>query len=54
MADLLIYIAANEDEQQFCFHVIEIISQILREQTPSQLATAGEGRSSWEKQQDTK
>lgn len=32
MEDLLLYLASSEDERQFMFHVLEIISLMFREQ----------------------
>lgn len=32
MEDLLLYLASSDDERQFMFHVLEIISLMLREQ----------------------
>uniref|UniRef100_A0A5K3FGP2 TIMELESS_C domain-containing protein n=3 Tax=Mesocestoides corti TaxID=53468 RepID=A0A5K3FGP2_MESCO len=40
--ELLLFLANAEDEQSvFAFHTLEIISLMLREQTPEQLAVAG-------------
>lgn len=50
--DLLLYIASSENEQELCLHVLEIISLMLREQDPSQLAQAGLQRSQSEKEKD--
>ncbi|XP_070536276.1 protein timeless homolog [Ptychodera flava] len=52
MDKLLLYIASAEGEQQWCMHAIEIISLMLREQDPEQIARAGIGRSSVQKEQD--
>ena len=50
--DLLLYLGSSEDERQFAFHVLEIISLMFREQTPEQLAAAGGARALSERQQD--
>ncbi|CAH8581902.1 unnamed protein product [Schistosoma turkestanicum] len=39
--ELLLFLANSEDEQMFAFHTLEIISLMLREQTPELLACAG-------------
>ena len=43
MEDLLLYLGSSEEERQFSFHVLEIISLMFREQTPEQLAAASSG-----------
>ncbi|XP_078660707.1 protein timeless homolog isoform X2 [Branchiostoma floridae x Branchiostoma belcheri] len=50
--DLLKFIASSDSEQQWCMHVLEIVSLMCREQTSEQLARAGQARSSGEKAQD--
>ena len=52
--DLLLYIASSANEQDLCMHALEIISYMLREQDPSQLAKAGLQRSQSEKDKDEK
>ncbi|XP_066948216.1 protein timeless homolog [Macrobrachium rosenbergii] len=52
--DLLLYIASSENEQDLCMHALEIISYMLREQDPAQLAKAGLQRSQSEKEKDEK
>lgn len=52
--DLLLYIASSENEQDLCMHALEIISLMLREQDPAQLAQAGLQRSQSEKEKDEK
>ncbi|XP_023244200.1 protein timeless homolog isoform X1 [Centruroides sculpturatus] len=52
MDDLIIYLAVTDEHKQFCFHVLEIISLLLREQTPQQLASTGQERFTLEKQRD--
>ncbi|XP_042877504.1 protein timeless homolog [Penaeus japonicus] len=52
--DLLLYIASSENEQDLCMHSLEIISLMLREQDPAQLAQAGLQRSQSEKEKDEK
>ncbi|TPP60439.1 Protein timeless [Fasciola gigantica] len=39
--ELLLFLGNAEDEQMFIFHTLEIISLMLREQTPETLASAG-------------
>nr|CAH8872526.1 unnamed protein product [Trichobilharzia regenti] len=39
--ELLLFLGNSEDEQMFAFHTLEIISLMLREQTPEILAYAG-------------
>ncbi|KAH8866591.1 Protein timeless like [Schistosoma japonicum] len=39
--ELLLFLANSEEEQMFAFHTLEIISLMLREQTPELLACAG-------------
>ena len=53
MEDVLIYLASSENERNFCMHVMEIISLMLREQNPSSLAQAAAQRSATEQQKDT-
>jgi len=36
--DLLLYLASSDDERQFAFHVLEIISLMFREQVPYSLS----------------
>ncbi|XP_035225481.1 protein timeless homolog [Stegodyphus dumicola] len=50
----LLYLAANEDEYEYCLHVLEIISLMFREHTAEVLATANEQRSAEEKEKDLK
>ena len=52
MEDLLLYIASSDDERQFAFHVLEIISLMFREQNAEQLASAGTTRAVSEKERD--
>ncbi|CAL8082002.1 unnamed protein product [Calicophoron daubneyi] len=40
--ELLLFLGNAEDEQMFAFHTLEIISLMLREQTPEMLASAGD------------
>ncbi|CAH8678097.1 unnamed protein product [Schistosoma rodhaini] len=39
--ELLLFLANSDDERMFAFHTLEIISLMLREQTPELLACAG-------------
>lgn len=34
MSDMIMLLASSEDETQFCFHVLEIVSLMMREQSP--------------------
>ncbi|XP_033625344.1 protein timeless homolog [Asterias rubens] len=52
MDKLILYIASSEAEQQWCMHAAEIITLMFREQTPEQVATAGEARLASERQKD--
>ena len=52
MQDLLLFIASSDTEQQYCLHVLEIISLMFREQDPMCLASANLGRSRAEKDAD--
>ena len=52
MQDLLLYIASSDIEQQYCLHILEIISLMFREQDPMSLASANLGRSKAEKDAD--
>ncbi|XP_022243537.1 protein timeless homolog [Limulus polyphemus] len=54
MEDLLLYIATSEEEDQFCFHILEIISLMFREQKAEQLALTGSARPQSEKEKDIK
>ena len=48
--DLLLFIASSSEETLYCFHVLEIISLMFREQDPKHLASADFQRSKEEKQ----
>lgn len=52
MIDLLLFIAGSKEEQKYCLHILEIITLILREQEPEQLAKTGATRSTSEKEKD--
>ncbi|XP_064471773.1 protein timeless homolog isoform X2 [Ornithodoros turicata] len=52
MEDLLLYICTSDVDQDYCFHALEILSLMLREQSPQVLASAGQGRSNTEKMED--
>ncbi|EEC16071.1 hypothetical protein IscW_ISCW012753 [Ixodes scapularis] len=54
LEDLLLYISSSEDETDYCFHSLEILSLMLREQSPQVLASAAQARSTSEKEQDVK
>ncbi|XP_054719103.1 protein timeless homolog [Uloborus diversus] len=49
---LVLYMAANEDEHDYCLHVLEIISLMLREHTAADLARTADVRSDAEKEED--
>ncbi|TRY66434.1 hypothetical protein DNTS_029844 [Danionella cerebrum] len=51
--DLIKFLACAQSEQQWSFHILEIISLMFRDQTPEVLATAGQIRSAQEKQKDS-
>ncbi|XP_060714550.1 protein timeless homolog [Tachysurus vachellii] len=53
MDDLLKFLASSQSEQQWSMHVLEIISLMFRDQTPEILVSAGQSRSTQEKQKDT-
>ncbi|XP_051768589.1 protein timeless homolog [Ctenopharyngodon idella] len=50
--DLLKFLACAQSEQQWSFHILEIISLMFRDQTPELLVSAGQTRSAQEKQKD--
>ncbi|XP_046476559.1 protein timeless homolog [Neodiprion pinetum] len=50
MVDMFLFIASNQDEQQYQMHILEIVSLMLREQSASKLASAGLHRSTAEKE----
>ncbi|XP_073681630.1 protein timeless homolog [Garra rufa] len=50
--DLLKFLACAQSEQQWSFHILEIISLMFRDQTPEVLVNAGQMRSAQEKQKD--
>jgi len=52
MIDLFLYIACSENEQQYYMHILEIVSLMLREQNPTELADAAITRSVEEKERD--
>lgn len=49
---LILYIASSEGEQHWCIHAAEIISRMLREQSPEFIARAGKGTASNEKKKE--
>ncbi|KAB5537051.1 hypothetical protein PHYPO_G00114380 [Pangasianodon hypophthalmus] len=53
MDDLLKFLASAQSEQLWSMHVLEIISLMFRDQTPELLVSAGQSRSTQEKQKDT-
>ncbi|XP_038867772.1 protein timeless homolog [Salvelinus namaycush] len=50
--DLIKFLASAQSEQQWSMHVLEVISLMFRDQTPELLVSAGQARSSQEKQRD--
>nr|XP_018907854.1 PREDICTED: protein timeless homolog [Bemisia tabaci] len=52
LIDLFVYLASSENETQYYLHILEIISLILREQTPEFLANVSASRSAEEKVKD--
>nr|CAD7580143.1 unnamed protein product [Timema californicum] len=52
MVDIFLYISSMENEHQYYMHILEIVSLMLREQSPVELASAALQRSSLEKQRD--
>ncbi|XP_046407332.1 protein timeless homolog [Ischnura elegans] len=52
LVDIFLYIACSENEEQYYMHILEIISQMLREQNPTQLAVAAAQRSASEQIKD--
>ncbi|XP_071489964.1 protein timeless homolog [Diadema antillarum] len=54
MDKLILYIASAEGEQQWCMHAVEIISHMLREQTPESLAQAGTSQQASERQREAR
>ncbi|KAJ8412126.1 hypothetical protein AAFF_G00143930 [Aldrovandia affinis] len=51
--DLFKFLASAQSEQQWSMHVLEIISLMFRDQSPELLVSAGQARSTQEKQKDT-
>ncbi|XP_063230357.1 protein timeless homolog isoform X2 [Bacillus rossius redtenbacheri] len=52
MVDLLLYVSSMEHEHQYYMHILEIVSLMMREQSPAELAGAALQRSEAEKQRD--
>ncbi|OON18500.1 timeless protein [Opisthorchis viverrini] len=50
--ELLLFLGNSEDEQTFVFHTLEIISLMLRQQTPDILASAGDNSKEASKMND--
>ncbi|KAJ8358565.1 hypothetical protein SKAU_G00150900 [Synaphobranchus kaupii] len=50
--DLFKFLASAQSEQQWSLHVLEVISLMFRDQTPELLVSAGQARSTQEKQRD--
>ena len=52
MDDVLLFVGSAEEERQFAFHVLEVISLMFREQTAEQLAASGSGMTDQQRQQE--
>uniref|UniRef100_A0A8C5FIK9 Timeless circadian clock n=1 Tax=Gadus morhua TaxID=8049 RepID=A0A8C5FIK9_GADMO len=50
--DLVKFLASAQSEQQWCMHVLEVVSLLFRDQTPEALVSAGHARSTQEKSRD--
>ncbi|KAK7576619.1 hypothetical protein V9T40_012905 [Parthenolecanium corni] len=50
--DIILYIASSDDERQYFFHILEIVSLMLRDQNAEVLASASVQRSLAEKERD--
>ncbi|CAL8401457.1 unnamed protein product [Arctogadus glacialis] len=50
--DLVKFLASAQSEQQWCMHVLEVVSLLFRDQTPEALVSAGHARSAQEKSRD--
>ncbi|KAJ3603409.1 hypothetical protein NHX12_031151 [Muraenolepis orangiensis] len=50
--DLVKFLASAQSEQQWCMHVLEVVSLMFRDQTPEALVSAGHARSAQEKNRD--
>ncbi|CAL8339436.1 unnamed protein product [Merluccius merluccius] len=50
--DLVKFLASAQSEQQWCMHVLEVVSLMFRDQTPEALVSAGHTRSAQEKNRD--
>ncbi|KAL0978263.1 hypothetical protein UPYG_G00168150 [Umbra pygmaea] len=50
--DLIKFLASSQSEQQWSMHVLEVVSLMFRDQTPELLVSAGQARSTQEKQKD--
>ena len=49
---MFLYISSTSTEAQFCLLTLEIINHVLREQSPSELASAGQSRTEKEQEND--
>ncbi|XP_049272285.1 protein timeless homolog isoform X1 [Rhipicephalus sanguineus] len=54
LEDLLLYVTSSDDETDYCFHCLEILSLMLREQSPEVLARAEQPRTAAEKDEDVR
>ncbi|KAH9369216.1 hypothetical protein HPB48_016931 [Haemaphysalis longicornis] len=54
LEDLLLYVTSSDDETDYCFHCLEILSLMLREQSPEVLARAEKPRTATEKDEDVR
>ncbi|XP_051865366.1 protein timeless homolog isoform X2 [Pristis pectinata] len=54
MDDLIKFLAASQEEQQWAMHILEIISLMFRNQNPEQLATTGQAKTEQEKENESR
>ncbi|XP_072927403.1 protein timeless homolog [Hemitrygon akajei] len=54
MDDLIKFLAASQDEQQWAMHILEIISLMFRNQNPEQLATTGQVKTEQQKENESR
>ncbi|CAG0882336.1 unnamed protein product [Darwinula stevensoni] len=54
MEDIMLYIASTDSEKDYYLHVLEILSLMLRDQDPRELAGSGRARTQSEKEKDAR
>lgn len=54
MGDLIKFLAASQEEQQWAMHILEIISLMFRNQNPEQLASTGQIKTKQEKETESR